>query len=107
MLSILDLDRLEEILKIDIDQKPDEKTVPQEEESSRVVKLSRRLRIVKSFKESKNKPEWMIIEVLPILPPELRPIVTLEGGRIARSDLNEFYRTIIQRNLRLVRMKSS
>jgi DNA-directed RNA polymerase subunit beta' len=105
MLSILDLDRLEEILKIDIESESGKKTVSQEEESSRIVKLSRRLRIVKSFKESKNKPEWMIFEVLPILPPELRPIVTLEGGRIARSDLNEFYRTIIQRNLRLVRMK--
>jgi DNA-directed RNA polymerase subunit beta' len=105
MLKKLDLDRLSEIIKIELEYESSKGTNISGEESSRIVKLSRRLKIVSSFKSSKNKPEWMVLEVLPILPPELRPIVTLEGGRIARSDLNELYRTIIQRNLRLVRMR--
>ncbi|GBD03226.1 DNA-directed RNA polymerase subunit beta' [bacterium HR19] len=105
LLKKIDLSVLEEIIKIDIEEESQKRKGEEEEETSRVVKLSRRLRIVKQFKNSKNRPEWMVLEVLPILPPELRPIVQLEGGRIARSDLNEFYRTIIQRNNRLVKMK--
>lgn len=77
-------------------------------ESSSFIKLSRRLRIINAFLSSKdtdNRPENMVFDVIPVLPPELRPIVQLEGGRIARSDLNEFYRMIIQRNLRLGKIK--
>ncbi len=68
-------------------------------------KLVKRLRVVESFVESGNKPEWMILEVLPVLPPELRPLVPLEGGRFATSDLNDLYRRVINRNNRLKRLK--
>ncbi len=107
LLEKIDFDRLEKIIKIDIEHGGGDRQRAggMETDSTRIVKLSRRLRIVSQFKKSKNRPDWMVIQVLPILPPELRPIVTLEGGRIARSDLNEFYRMVIQRNNRLVRMK--
>ncbi|MFW6191699.1 MAG: DNA-directed RNA polymerase subunit beta', partial [Thiohalospira sp.] len=64
-------------------------------------KLSKRLKIVEAFLESGNKPEWMIMEVVPIIPPELRPLVPLDGGRFATSDLNDLYRRVINRNNRL------
>jgi DNA-directed RNA polymerase beta' subunit len=67
-------------------------------------KLSKRLRIVEAFRKSGNKPEWMILEVIPVLPPDLRPLVPLEGGRFATSDLNDLYRRIINRNNRLKRL---
>jgi len=64
-------------------------------------KLLSRLRIVESFRTSDNKPEWMILEVIPVIPPDLRPLVALEGGRFATSDLNDLYRRVITRNNRL------
>ncbi len=67
-------------------------------------KLSKRLRVVEAFRKSGNRPEWMILEVIPVLPPELRPLVPLEGGRFATSDLNDLYRRIINRNNRLKRL---
>ncbi len=67
-------------------------------------KIANRLRIVDAFRESGNKPEWMIIEILPVIPPELRPLVPLEGGRFATSDLNDLYRRVINRNNRLKRL---
>ncbi len=67
-------------------------------------KITKRLRIVEAFLNSGNKPEWMILEVIPVLPPELRPLVPLDGGRFATSDLNDLYRRVINRNNRLKRL---
>ncbi|GFH62707.1 MAG: DNA-directed RNA polymerase subunit beta' [Candidatus Desulfovibrio kirbyi] len=67
-------------------------------------KLTKRLKIVEAFLESQNKPEWMIMEIIPIIPPELRPLVPLDGGRFATSDLNDLYRRVINRNNRLKRL---
>ncbi len=67
-------------------------------------KLGKRLFVIESFCESGNKPEWMILEVIPVLPPDLRPLVPLEGGRFATSDLNDLYRRVINRNNRLKRL---
>ena len=67
-------------------------------------KITKRLRIVEAFLNSGNKPEWMILEVVPVLPPELRPLVPLDGGRFATSDLNDLYRRVINRNNRLKRL---
>ena len=68
------------------------------------VKLIRRLDIVESFRKSGNKPEWMILDVVPVIPPDLRPMVQLDGGRFATSDLNDLYRRVINRNNRLQRL---
>lgn len=67
-------------------------------------KIVKRLKLVEEFIESGNKPEWMVLDVLPVLPPELRPLVMLDGGRFATSDLNELYRRVINRNNRLKRL---
>ncbi len=67
-------------------------------------KLSKRLKVVDSFRKSGNKPEWMIMDVLPVIPPELRPLVPLDGGRFATSDLNDLYRRVINRNNRLKKL---
>ncbi len=67
-------------------------------------KLTKRLKIVEAFIESDNKPEWMVLEVIPVIPPELRPLVPLDGGRFATSDLNDLYRRVINRNNRLKRL---
>ncbi len=73
-------------------------------EGQKHKKLSKRLRIVEAFWRSGNKPEWMVFTVLPVLPPELRPIVQLDGGRFATSDLNDLYRRVINRNNRLKKL---
>ncbi len=67
-------------------------------------KFTKRLKIVEAFRKSGNKPEWMIMDVIPVLPPELRPLVHLDGGRFATSDLNDLYRRVINRNNRLKRL---
>jgi DNA-directed RNA polymerase beta' subunit len=67
-------------------------------------KLTKRLKVVEAFKSSGNKPDWMIMDVIPVLPPDLRPLVPLEGGRFATSDLNDLYRRVINRNNRLKRL---
>jgi len=67
-------------------------------------KLSKRLKLIDAFLQSGNKPEWMVLDVLPVLPPELRPLVPLDGGRFATSDLNDLYRRVINRNNRLKRL---
>ena len=64
-------------------------------------KASKRLRIVEAFRRSGNRPEWMVLTVLPVLPPDLRPMIQLDGGRFATSDLNDLYRRAINRNNRL------
>ena len=71
---------------------------------SKIKKLSKRLKLMESLIESGNRPEWMILTVLPVLPPELRPLVPLDGGRFATSDLNDLYRRVINRNNRLKRL---
>ncbi|MEW7982856.1 MAG: DNA-directed RNA polymerase subunit beta' [gamma proteobacterium symbiont of Phacoides pectinatus] len=71
---------------------------------TKLKKLSKRLKLVESLNESGNRPEWMILTVLPVLPPELRPLVPLDGGRFATSDLNDLYRRVINRNNRLKRL---
>ena len=71
---------------------------------TKIKRLSKRLKLVESFIESGNKPEWMVLTVLPVLPPDLRPLVPLDGGRFATSDLNDLYRRVINRNNRLRRL---
>jgi DNA-directed RNA polymerase subunit beta' len=71
---------------------------------TKIKKLTKRLKLVESLHESGNRPEWMILTVLPVLPPELRPLVPLDGGRFATSDLNDLYRRVINRNNRLKRL---
>ena len=67
-------------------------------------KATKRLNVVESLRKSGNKPEWMVFTVLPVLPPDLRPMVQLDGGRFATSDLNDLYRRVINRNNRLKRL---
>jgi DNA-directed RNA polymerase subunit beta' len=69
-------------------------------------RLLKRIEIVENFRNSKNKPEWMILDVIPVIPPELRPMVQLDGGRFATSDLNDLYRRVINRNNRLKRLQA-
>jgi len=67
-------------------------------------KIAKRLKVVEAFKESGNRPEWMVLEIVPVIPPDLRPLVPLDGGRFATSDLNDLYRRVINRNNRLKRL---
>ncbi len=71
---------------------------------TKIKRLSKRLKLLESFQESSNRPEWMVMTVLPVLPPDLRPLVPLDGGRFATSDLNDLYRRVINRNNRLRRL---
>ena len=68
---------------------------------AKIKKFAKRLKVLEGFQRSGIKPEWMILEVLPVLPPDLRPLVPLDGGRFATSDLNDLYRRVINRNNRL------
>ncbi len=72
---------------------------------AQIKKLTKRLKVVEAFRDSINKPEWMMLEVVPVLPPDLRPLVPLDGGRFATSDLNDLYRRVINRNNRLKRLQ--
>ncbi|WJY27002.1 MULTISPECIES: DNA-directed RNA polymerase subunit beta' [Sporosarcina] len=94
LLSAIDLDKETESLKEEL------KTV----QGQRRTRAIRRLEVVESFRNSGNRPEWMVLEVLPVIPPELRPMVQLDGGRFATSDLNDLYRRVINRNNRLKRL---
>jgi DNA-directed RNA polymerase subunit beta' len=91
-----------------IDLRAEADRLRQEVDSTRsetkIKRLSKRLKLVESFLDSGNKPEWMIMSVLPVLPPDLRPLVPLDGGRFATSDLNDLYRRVINRNNRLRRL---
>jgi len=78
--------------------------LPQTNSDTKIKKLTKRLKLMEAFVKSGNKPEWMILNVLPVLPPDLRPLVPLEGGRFATSDLNDLYRRVINRNNRLKRL---
>jgi DNA-directed RNA polymerase subunit beta' len=95
MLRELDLEELSAALRAEmLDTKSDAKR----------KKLAKRLKVIDAFKESKNRPEWTILDVIPVLPPDLRPLVPLDGGRFATSDLNDLYRRVINRNNRLKRL---
>jgi DNA-directed RNA polymerase subunit beta' len=78
--------------------------IPQTKSETKLKKISKRLKLLEAFFASGNKPEWMVMKVLPVLPPELRPLVPLDGGRFATSDLNDLYRRVINRNNRLKRL---
>ncbi len=78
--------------------------IPSTNSETKIKKLSKRLKLMEAFLTSGNKPEWMVLTVLPILPPDLRPLVPLDGGRFATSDLNDLYRRVINRNNRLKRL---
>ena len=98
---------IRELLReVDIEELSKELKVSINESSSVGVKrkLTKRLKVVEAFRSSGNKPEWMIMDVVPVLPPDLRPLVPLEGGRFATSDLNDLYRRVINRNNRLKRL---
>ena len=92
--------------KIDLEAERDKMRIELKETTSeaRRKKLVKRLKLVEAFLESGSKPEWMILEVIPVIPPELRPLVPLDGGRFATSDLNDLYRRVINRNNRLKRL---
>ncbi|SMC38554.1 DNA-directed RNA polymerase subunit beta' [Oscillospiraceae bacterium] len=90
---------------VDIDALAEELNVARAEASGqKKARIIKRLEVVEAFKNSGNKPEWMILDVLPVLPPELRPMVPLDGGRYATSDLNDLYRRVINRNNRLKKL---
>ncbi len=95
MLSSIDLDELAEILRIEMSETSSE---------AKKKKLSKRLKVTENFRTSGNKPEWMILECIPVIPPDLRPLVPLDGGRFATSDLNDLYRRVINRNNRLKKL---
>ena len=78
--------------------------LPTTNSETKIKKITKRLKLLEAFYESGNKPEWMIMSVLPVLPPDLRPLVPLDGGRFATSDLNDLYRRVINRNNRLKRL---
>ncbi len=99
LLTDLDLDEVSRNIRMDIQSRAARDTKIDK-------KLIKRLEIIESFKESGNKPDWMILDVIPVIPPELRPMVQLDGGRFATSDLNDLYRRVINRNNRLKRLLS-
>ena len=94
LLSEIDLDQLSAELKEELETAAGQKR----------DKLAKRLEVVEAFRMSNNRPEWMILDVIPVIPPDLRPMVQLEGGRFATSDLNDLYRRVINRNNRLARL---
>ncbi len=78
--------------------------LPKTSSDAKIKKLTKRLKLLEAFTSSNNRPKWMVLKVLPVLPPELRPLVPLDGGRFATSDLNDLYRRVINRNNRLKRL---
>ena len=95
LLGAIELDR--EIVRL-------HEEIPETRSETKIKKLSKRLKLMEAFQSSGNKPGWMILTVLPVLPPDLRPLVPLDGGRFATSDLNDLYRRVINRNNRLKRL---
>ncbi len=94
------------MMQLDIDQEVAtlREEIPATSSETKIKKLSKRLKLMEAFATSGNKPEWMILNALPVLPPDLRPLVPLDGGRFATSDLNDLYRRVINRNNRLKRL---
>ena len=94
------------LLSIDLETEVQDlrEEIPNTNSETKLRKLTKRLKLLEAFMNSGNKPEWMVMKVLPVLPPELRPLVPLDGGRFATSDLNDLYRRVINRNNRLKRL---
>ena len=103
MLQEMDLDAISEKLKKDIAELII-KERDRETEGQKRARAVKRLEVVEAFRQSNNKPEWMILDVVPVIPPDLRPMVQLDGGRFATSDLNDLYRRVLNRNNRLKRL---
>src|SRR3989454_5814793 len=95
LLKKLEVDKLFVDLRVEMKEATSE---------ARRKKISKRLKVISAFKNSGNRPEWLILEVVPVIPPDLRPLVPLDGGRFATSDLNDLYRRVINRNNRLKRL---
>ncbi len=95
LIRMVNLDDLDKKLRVQMKQ------TTSEQKRKTIIK---RLKVIESFRKSDNKPEWMFLEVLPVIPPELRPLVPLDGGRFATSDLNDLYRRVINRNNRLKKL---
>ena len=105
--AMMGAEGIKELLKkVDVEALSEEIREKMKTEASQQKKLkfAKRLRVVESFRKSGNKPEWMILDVIPVIPPELRPLVPLDGGRFATSDLNDLYRRVINRNNRLKKL---
>jgi DNA-directed RNA polymerase subunit beta' len=105
--SKMGAEAIKELLsKVDVEELSGELRVKMKEETSQQKKLkfSKRLKVVDAFRRSGNHPQWMILDVIPVIPPELRPLVPLDGGRFATSDLNDLYRRVINRNNRLSKL---
>ena len=103
MLQAIDLDALSKELHDEMEKLSNQDS-KRDSEGQKRQKIVKRLEVVEAFRKSGNKPEWMILDVIPVIPPELRPMVQLDGGRFATSDLNDLYRRVINRNNRLKRM---
>jgi DNA-directed RNA polymerase subunit beta' len=105
--AMMGAEAIKELLKrVDIDTLSHDLRIRMKSENSqqKKVKFAKRLKVVEAFVKSGNKPEWMILDVIPVIPPELRPLVPLDGGRFATSDLNDLYRRVINRNNRLKKL---
>ncbi|MCU1257803.1 MAG: DNA-directed polymerase, beta subunit [Bryobacterales bacterium] len=105
--AMMGAEGIKELLKkIDVETLSEEirERMKTETSQQKKLKFAKRLRVVESFRKSGNKPEWMILDVIPVIPPELRPLVPLDGGRFATSDLNDLYRRVINRNNRLKKL---
>ena len=100
LLMAVDLDKESESCKKILDESVNNQKAP----GQKAIKAIKRLEVIESFRKSGNRPEWMILTVLPVIPPEIRPMVQLDGGRFATSDLNDLYRRVINRNNRLKKM---
>ncbi|MBR3838140.1 MAG: DNA-directed RNA polymerase subunit beta' [Clostridia bacterium] len=106
LLEDIDLDGLSGELRGEIERLSEaEKEKGGQTISQKKMRLVKRLEVVESFRQSNNKPEWMILKAIPVIPPDLRPMVQLDGGRFATSDLNDLYRIVINRNNRLKRLQ--
>ena len=94
------------LARIDIDELAEELRIVMRTDTSQIrrLKAAKRLKVVNAFRRSGHRPEWMILDVIPVIPPELRPLVPLDGGRFATSDLNDLYRRVINRNNRLKKL---
>ncbi|MBO4573525.1 MAG: DNA-directed RNA polymerase subunit beta' [Clostridia bacterium] len=94
------------LMAVDLDKEAEEinKVIATTNSAQKRAKAVKRIDIIEAFRKSGNRPEWMILDVIPVIPPELRPMVALEGGRFATSDLNDLYRRVINRNNRLKKM---
>ena len=103
LLRDLNLDELSVSLREEINELAKKET-GRETEGQKRTRIVKQLEVVEAFRQSGNKPEWMILDVVPVIPPELRPMVQLDGGRFATADLNDLYRRVINRNNRLKRM---